>query len=99
MGRVFWTRRGRSDLAEILRYIRQDSRSAGRRFHTQMIQMFQRLADHPKMGERRPEFGMDLRSLPHGNYVVFYRPRKDGISLVRVLHGARDLRKIFRSRR
>lgn len=29
------------------------------------------------------------------NRLVFYRERKDGIELVRVLHGARDIEAIF----
>jgi toxin ParE1/3/4 len=36
-----------------------------------------------------------LRSFPVGNYVVFYRIVPEGIELVRVLHGARDLRRLF----
>jgi toxin ParE1/3/4 len=30
-------------------------------------------------------------------YLIFYLPRSDGIEIVRVLHGARDLDAIFRS--
>jgi toxin ParE1/3/4 len=30
-------------------------------------------------------------------YLIFYIPRSDGIEVVRVLHGARDLETIFRS--
>jgi toxin ParE1/3/4 len=26
-----------------------------------------------------------------GNYLIFYRPISDGIEIVRVLHGARDI--------
>ena len=41
---------------------------------------------------------MGLRSFPVGNYLVFYRPlaEGDGIAVIRVLHGARDLRHHFR---
>lgn len=37
----------------------------------------------------------NLRSHPHGNYVIFYRPIGDGIEIVRVLHGARDIDAAF----
>ena len=30
------------------------------------------------------------------DYLIFYRPTKRGIDVVRVLHGARDLRRILR---
>jgi toxin ParE1/3/4 len=36
-----------------------------------------------------------LRSLSVGNYLIFYRPLADGIEIVRVLHGARDIDSLF----
>jgi toxin ParE1/3/4 len=47
------------------------------------------------IGRARPELFADLRSLPFGRYVIFYLPRKRGIEVVRVLHGARDLKSLF----
>jgi toxin ParE1/3/4 len=53
-------------------------------------------AAHPQMGTNRSRLGRGLRSFPVGNYLVFYRIASDGIELVRVLHGARKLkRKMF----
>jgi len=37
----------------------------------------------------------DLRSSPFGRYVIFYTPVHDGIDVVRVLHGARDIDAAF----
>lgn len=40
----------------------------------------------------------DLRFFPiHGfsNHLIFYRPAADGIEVIRVLHGARDLLALF----
>ena len=34
---------------------------------------------------------MNLREVPVGNYVVFYRPLPDGIEVDRVLHAARNV--------
>jgi len=31
------------------------------------------------------------------NYLVFYRPIRDGIEVVRVIHGARDASRVFES--
>ncbi len=54
------------------------------------------LAQHPRMGRNRSE---DLRpglySFPVGAYVLFYREQPGGIALVRVIHGSRDLLKLF----
>ncbi|HYO09502.1 MAG TPA: type II toxin-antitoxin system RelE/ParE family toxin [Tepidisphaeraceae bacterium] len=40
-----------------------------------------------------------MRSLPVRGYIIFYRQTREGIELMRVLHGARDLKKIFRRKR
>jgi len=44
---------------------------------------------------RDPELLDGLRSFPIGKYVIFYVPRSRGIEVVRVLHGARDLKLFF----
>jgi toxin ParE1/3/4 len=38
-----------------------------------------------------------LRCHPAGNYVIYYREMKNGIEIVRVLHGARDVSRAFES--
>jgi toxin ParE1/3/4 len=47
------------------------------------------------MGRARPELRPDLRSFPVGRFVIFYREVRDGIEIVRVLRGARDLPALF----
>jgi toxin ParE1/3/4 len=49
----------------------------------------------PEMGRKRFDFADGLRSLAVNNYVIFYRPIADGIQLIRVLHGARDIPALF----
>jgi toxin ParE1/3/4 len=53
------------------------------------------LADFPQIGTRRDELKAGLRSQPVGNYLIFYFPLEDGIDIVRVLHGSRDVDAIF----
>jgi toxin ParE1/3/4 len=48
-------------------------------------------ATQPLMGRSRDELAPGLRSFAFGRYVVFYEPLADGIDVVRVLHGARDI--------
>ena len=60
-------------------------------------QKCQALAEQPGIGRRRDELAPGLRSLPVGSYVVFYRGRGDGIEVIRVLHGARDINTVFHS--
>jgi toxin ParE1/3/4 len=47
------------------------------------------------MGRRREELLPGLRSFPIGNYVVFYREIKDGVDIIRILRGSRDIEAIF----
>lgn len=53
------------------------------------------LALQPQMGRQRDELAPGLRSFPIGRHVVFYLPLHDGIELVRLLHGARDIDALF----
>jgi toxin ParE1/3/4 len=46
------------------------------------------------MGRERPDLRAGLRSFTVGSYLIIYRPLADGIEVVRVLHGARDLAKL-----
>lgn len=48
-------------------------------------------ATQPMMGCSRDELAPGVRSLAFGRYVVFYEPLPDGIDVVRVLHGTRDI--------
>ena len=49
------------------------------------------LADNSRMGVARPEIAPSARSWSLGRYLILYRIIPDGIEVVRVIHGARDL--------
>lgn len=51
------------------------------------------------MGQARPDLRAELRSISHGNYVVFFYPRSFGIEVTTVIHGARDIEAMFREGR
>jgi toxin ParE1/3/4 len=53
------------------------------------------LAEYPESGAKRDELRPGLRRVPIGKLVLFYNPLRDGIELVRVLDGRRDLQAIF----
>lgn len=84
------------DLQEIFNYVAQDHPEAARRVLQRLRVAARQLAQHPRMGRNRSE---DLRpglySFPVGAYVLFYREQPGGIALVRVIHGSRDLLKLF----
>ncbi len=53
------------------------------------------MADFPNMGVSREELKTALRSQPVGNYLIFYFPLEDGVDIIRVLHGSRDMARLF----
>ena len=49
------------------------------------------LAQYPRIAPERPDIAPNLRYLPHGNFLIFYLPEDDGITVIRILHGARQI--------
>lgn len=82
------TPQARLDLIEAGLYIAEGNPDAADRFHDALDKTFHRLLHHPQLGRARPELGRELRSFPHRNYVIFYRPTPSGVLITRVLHGA-----------
>jgi len=48
------------------------------------------------VGRIRDEFAPGLRSINLGAYLIFFRPIKDGIEFVHILHGKRRIEDILR---
>jgi toxin ParE1/3/4 len=99
MSQIVRRQAARQDLADIFyHYIREGSPATAHRFRVRAEAAFQRLASMPNLGTRyeheHPALA-ELRFLPlpsrFKNFLVFYRPVADGIEIVRVLHGARDI--------
>ena len=65
------------------------------RFLDTLYSKFQRLARHPLLGQSCPALAPELRLFPVKHYVIFYRPLADGIEVVRVVHGARNIESLF----
>ncbi len=87
--------RALADLAEIWAYIAADSADQSDAFAALIDSKLQALARQPNMGRSRSELATDLRSFVVGRYVIFYVPHSEGVEIVRVLHGARDIEAIL----
>jgi toxin ParE1/3/4 len=81
----------REQLEDIWLYIARDNDAAADRLLDRIEAALFDLAHRPMMGRSRPELAPELRSFVVGNYVLFYRPLFDGILLIAVLHGSRDI--------
>jgi toxin ParE1/3/4 len=84
-----------SDLEEIEDYISRDNPDAAARVVLEIRDVCDLLAKHPEAGDDRSELRSGMRGFPVGNYIIFYHPVDDGIEVIRVLHGARDVPKFF----
>ena len=78
------------DLEEIWSYVAEDgSPATADRLIDAIIDRFELLAEQPRMGRLRPEFGEGVRSFTVENHVIYYRHDGD-VLIARVLHGRRD---------
>lgn len=84
------------DLLDIWDYIADDSMDRADEFLDRIEGKLQTLALNPGMGRRREELLSGLRSFTIGNYVAFYREIEEGIDVIRVLHGSRDIEEVFK---
>ena len=99
MSRIVRTPIARQDLKGIGRHIAAESgsRDVALRFLDAVQRKIATYAGQPELGERRPDLGTEVRCFPVGSYVVFYRPHKNGIEVLRVLHGSRDIPSVWRT--
>jgi toxin ParE1/3/4 len=84
-----------ADLLDIWNFIASDSFEKADRFLQKIDSQLKILASNPGMGRKRDSLVPNLRSFPVGNYLIFYRPINQGIEVIRVLHGARDIQSLF----
>ena len=95
MARYVIAPRARADLIAIAEHIGRDNPAAASRLIAQFTSKFRLLAERPLMGRPRWTLRANLRSVPLGRYVVYYWPTDDGIEVVRVLHSALDIERVF----
>lgn len=100
MPRLRWLPEARRDLLDIIDGILRGggSKAVALRFTDQLRQRCNTLAALPgTMGRARPELGPGLRSVAHGEYVVFFRYFGDKFEVVGIVHGRRDIDHLFES--
>lgn len=83
-----------TDLSDIWDYISADSPERGEKLIRDIYSKLGTIAHNPYIGKARPEIEQDLRSFPVGRYIVFYFPLPEGIDVIRILHGSRDIDKM-----
>ncbi len=88
--------RASADVSEIWEFIARDNIERADAFVDRVDEKFRALAAQPLMGRERKELGPGIRSIAMAPYVIFYDALPDGVIIVRVLHGARDVEAEFK---
>jgi toxin ParE1/3/4 len=93
MTRVVYSRRARREIVHVVEGIAADNPSAARAFENDLSRHISLLAGSPEMGRLRPDVGSAIRSLTHGNYLIFYHYARaaDRVDILCVRHGRRRL--------
>ncbi len=65
------------------------------RWVDRLDEKFALLSTQPMMGRSRDELAPGIRSFAFGRYLIFFESLPDGIDVVRVLHGSRDIDATF----
>ncbi len=84
-----------ADYAEIITKFSEVNPDAAERFCDAVERALTLLATHPQLGSKAGfRHAPSVRKWviqPFPNYLLFYEDRADGVLLIRLLHGARDL--------
>jgi toxin ParE1/3/4 len=96
--RIIKKPRAEHDLIEHFAFIAMDKLAPAERFLRVADESFAQLATTPKLGRKwessQPHLaGIRVYPMPSGfrNYLIFYRIIEDGIEILTIMHGARDL--------
>jgi addiction module RelE/StbE family toxin len=96
MHRLVFTERAQADLLEAWLYIAEDNPAAADKVLGTLEQEAKLLLLQPLMGRARPELGSAVRSWPSATpYVLFYEVDESELTVLRVLHHARDVRPAY----
>lgn len=89
--KVVLTTEALGDLQGIGDYIAQDNPARARGFVAELLDKARGLEDMAHGFPLVPRYAhLGVRRRPHGNYLIFYRIEDDRISVIHILHGARD---------
>lgn len=92
------TRSVESDLETIGDFIAQNNPTRAVSFIREMRELISSLGKNPFLYRLRPELGKGARIATMGRYVIIFRVVGEVIRIERVLHGGRDLARVFQEK-
>ena len=98
--RIVYTAPASRDLDEIDDYLTTVAGPVvAERLVEEIIAAAETLGVMPTRQRERAKLGQGLRSIPVRNHMIFYRVDDDVVSILRVIHGSRDITEKLFSRR
>src|SRR5437016_6283535 len=95
MAAIAWSLTAQDDLLDIGIYIARDSPVYAVRMIDRLVEAVEQLGLFPLSGRVVPEFERaDLRELIVSSYRIVYLVQADNVTILRVVHGARDILRI-----
>ena len=99
MAEVVFRRIALRDLQQIGRHIALDDPAAAQRLRNAIARRIDVLRQFPESARPRPEFGLNIRTIPIGRYIVVLRVELPKVIVLRIVHGARDLPRLLKPSR
>lgn len=98
MADIRWSLTAGADLQQIEDFIARDSSLHAVGFIDRLIESAEKLKASPNIGRVVPEFNRpELREVLFRSYRVVYLSQPEGVTILRVVHGARDLAELVRN--
>ena len=85
----------RTELSDIWVELADLNPAAADRLVDRFYAAFELRAQFPYSGQKQPSSIPELRRMLVDPYLVFYLPLEDGIEVVRILHGRRDIDRLL----
>ena len=92
MAGVVFTQSAQTDLLEAWLFIAEENQAAADHTLDAIERQAQALVSQPLIGRARPELAEGVRSWPTSTpYILYYLTDNDSVTILRVLHHARDI--------
>lgn len=94
---IVWSEEALRDVDDIAAYIARGSRHYASTFVSKIFRAAEGVQLFAEAGAMLPEYEReDIREIFVGNYRLIYRITPDEVTVLTVVHGARDLRRAWR---
>jgi toxin ParE1/3/4 len=95
MTSVIFSPEAEDDLRQIGDYIAADNPPRAASFVQELFEHAFRIMDAPYAHPKRDDLSPGLMMAVHGSYLILFRVKGERVEIARVVHGARDLSRLF----